>query len=87
MDNLSGNQELQSSSVDILLAQLKKLSHADRVLLGLYFYEKLSIEEISVILSTSPRMVESDLERIAPYLELKPISTHESRDAFSEIFG
>lgn len=78
---------MQFSQIDILLAQLKKLSRADRILLGLYFYEKLTIQEIAVILGISPKSVEADLERIAPCLEFEPASSREPRDVFSEIFG
>ncbi len=77
----------KSGNVDIMLGQLKKLKRNERVLLGLYFYEQLSIEEIAFILKKSVSEVQSQLEQILPRLILNTKKDAQLEPFLFEISG
>lgn len=72
MGNTKMYQPNNSNEVDILMGQLKELSHPERVLLGLFYFEQLSAEEIAPILSMKVSQVYENLNRILPHLHQKP---------------
>jgi DNA-directed RNA polymerase specialized sigma24 family protein len=80
-------QHRKKLEVDILLQNLKKLSQDDRVLLGLYFYEKLSVEEIATVLRWEMGQVKRSLDQIIPLLTSKQPATNEFEHSFTEFFG
>lgn len=75
------------AKIDILIHQLKKLSQDERILLGLYFYEKLTVEEIGAVLHREPSAVVQILKRILPHLHVKQESLSDQQNLMSEIFG
>lgn len=77
----------RSRRVDILLGQLKQLNKEERVLMGLYFYEQLSLEEIAFVLGKSEEEVQAQLEQILPRLILKPEETSSFEPIVFEISG
>ena len=87
MEKITAGETGRNEQVDILLEQLKALSQEDRILLGLYFYEKLSFNEIAVILNRNVQAVEQHIQRISAYISVKTAAMAESEDHFMEIFG
>ncbi len=53
---------------DILLSQLRELSLNERTILGLFFYEKLTVIEIATVLNWQIQKVENTLQRVLPRL-------------------
>ncbi len=77
----------RSRRVDILLGQLKQLKKEERVLIGLYFYEQLSLEEIAFVLHKSVEEIQKQLEQILPRLILKPEESSNFEPIGFEISG
>ncbi len=80
-------EDLGSVRVDIVMDQLKKLDKNERILIGLYFYEQLSIEEIAVILSIDERDIREQLYRVLPKLRFISETEINSNTIFSEVYG
>ena len=87
METALFDDSIKQTEVDILLQQLKQLSRNDRVLLGLYFYEKLTVEDIASVLSIEQKKVKTALNRIIPYLKKKPFSVKSRNKSYLEISG
>lgn len=56
---------------EILVSELKNLAEADRLFVGLFYYENLSYEEIAEILGTSIYKASQNHERIIKVLKEK----------------
>lgn len=54
------------------LENLKKLDSEEQVLVGLYFYESLTVDEISVILEKDRKDVDVSLRKIFSKIVKKP---------------
>lgn len=54
------------------LENLKKLDSEEQVLVGLYFYESLTADEISVILEKDSKDVDASLHKIFSKIVKKP---------------
>jgi len=87
MNDVKTESPVLPVEVDILLEQLKKLSREDRILVGLYYYEGLGVEEIAGILNWNAEKVRTGLNRIFPHLFLKPSSSSDEMDMILELFG
>lgn len=72
-----------SAALDITLERLKQLNRQERILIGLYFYERLSIDEIAVVLQKSNRSVQSMLEEVFPKL-FQEVVTVDNLEAVSQ---
>ncbi|GEM_PF-6541799 len=72
-----------SATMDITLERLKQLNRQERILIGLYFYERLSIDEIAVVLQQSSRSVQSMLEEVFPKL-FRDVVTEENFEVVSQ---
>jgi len=55
------------------LENLKKLDSEEQVLVGLYFYESLTVDEISVILEKDRKDVDVSLHEIFSKIAKKPV--------------
>lgn len=58
------------NDVDILLENLKRLRREERILIGLYFYEQLTISEIRDVLHRPIEEIREELARLLPMLVL-----------------
>jgi len=87
MKGSMNKEDLGSVRVDIVMDQLKKLDKNERILIGLYFYEQLSIEEIAVILSIDERDIREQLYRVLPKLRFISETEINSNTIFSEVYG
>ena len=66
---ISRNRESTSGlSLDITLGRLQTLEKQERILIGLYFYERLSVEEIAIVLQQSSDSIQTMLDGIFPKL-------------------
>ncbi|GAB4339043.1 MAG: hypothetical protein Kow0037_23600 [Calditrichia bacterium] len=72
---------------DILMEQLKKLNQEDRVLIGLYFYERLTLDEMSIVLEQSNEVLRKRLTELIPMLKLRPVTNHNYSETQIEMFG
>ncbi len=72
-----------SAALDITLERLKQLNRQERILIGLYFYERLTIDEIAVVLQRSNQSVQSMLEEVFPKL-FQEVVTVENIEAVSQ---
>ncbi|RMF61112.1 MAG: hypothetical protein D6748_02390 [Calditrichaeota bacterium] len=72
-------------NVDITLGRLKKLSKSERILVGLYFYERLSIEEIALVLQKSNQSIQEKLNQIYCKLLNEPVSEQSLNLASQEV--
>ncbi len=87
MGKVKTGNPVSSWEVDVLIGQLKKMSRNDRILVGLYFYEGLSVEEIALILNWSTEKVRVGLNRIFPRLVVKSSASSDEKDLVLELFG
>lgn len=72
------NRHHLKPEVDILMGKLKKLSSQDRMVLGLYFYERLTVDEISGLLGWSGAEIEKMLKKIFPEIVMNPLEMNHS---------
>jgi DNA-directed RNA polymerase specialized sigma subunit len=87
MKNIPVEGTVPSDKVDILMEQLQKLRQEERVLIGLYFYEELSIEEISDLLSIKAIRVKEMINQILPKLLLTGERQEKLNKSFLEAYG
>lgn len=59
------------------LENLKKLDSEEQVLVGLYFYESLTVDEISVILEKDSNDIDVSLRKILSKIVKKPAGKEE----------
>ena len=59
------------------LENLKKLDSEEQVLVGLYFYESLTVDEISVILEKDSSDIDVSLRKIFSLIVKKPAGKEE----------
>jgi len=59
------------------LENLKKLDSEEQVLVGLYFYESLTVDEISVILEKDSSDIDVSLRKIFSLIVKKPAGKKE----------
>ncbi len=72
---------------DIVVAALKQLSNQERVILGLYVYEGLNVEEIAEVLNQSSMKVTSWLQEIFKKIQLVHVENDPYGDLVNQIFG
>ena len=53
-----------SNNGEFALAHLRDLNRNDKILVGLYFYESLSIEEIALVLQESSEQIQSKVNAL-----------------------
>ncbi len=80
------NRHHLKPEVDILMGKLKKLSSQDRMVLGLYFYERLTVDEISALLGWSGAEIEKMLKKILPEIVINPLEMNHSEYSSLEMF-
>lgn len=86
METFRVEQNQHPVDVDILLGQLRKLEKADRLLVGLHFFEKLTIEEIALIMGLTPDEVQNHLDRIKPLL-ITTMTEDQATETISEMMS
>ena len=87
MKNNPVQDSVPTDRVDILMEQLQKLRQEERVLIGLYFYEELSIDEISDLLSIKAVRVKQMINQILPKLMLSGNRQKKIDKSFLEAYG
>lgn len=65
---------------------LKQLNRSERILVGLYFYESLSTEEIALVMQKSTDVVEGALENVFVKLTQSVTVETESAEFAAELF-
>jgi DNA-directed RNA polymerase specialized sigma24 family protein len=78
---------LKANSADILLQKLKRLSREERILLGLYFYEGLTIQEIVEVLHWDTFKIQSMLENLFPDVNFFNENSWEPENVFAAFSG
>lgn len=58
----------QAPELQVLLDRLKGLEHEERIIIGLYFYESLTVEEIAAIVNQQSEQITRLLQQIYPKL-------------------
>ena len=69
MQTPSAEEEALKGEQDELIEKVKMLPHKYRVVIHLFYYEELSVEEISVILKKKPSTVRTQLTRARALLK------------------
>jgi DNA-directed RNA polymerase specialized sigma24 family protein len=72
-------------SSDKILEALKKLESEEQILAGLYFYESLSVEDISVVMQKARKEVRSSLNTIFTKISGTPLQTDKARIFTSDV--
>lgn len=78
--------EKKGVNLDITLGRLKQLSHEERILIGLFYYEKLSVPDIATALQTTAEQVQKALLKIYPKLFPSSGPSH-AKKAVAETVG
>ncbi|GAB4380502.1 MAG: hypothetical protein Kow0042_30630 [Calditrichia bacterium] len=87
MKNSLPRQGTSRIEMDILMEQLKKLSRKDRIIMGLCFYENLSVEETAEILGESTEYIKERLAKILPAMQSRKLSAQNESSALSWAVG
>lgn len=87
MKSIPNVDSINFEDVDILMKQLKKLDRDERVLIGLFFYEQLSVDKIAEILSLESSRVRRKIDRILPQLIVTPESAEQPGESLRELYG
>ncbi len=73
--------------VDITLGRLKQLNQTERTLIGLFYYEELTVEEIAIILQRDKDQVQTDINNIFPKVFASPSRQEALGKMTSEVIG
>ncbi len=78
MSKQNGSQ-LKPTQVDITMGALKNLDYHERILVALYYYERLTVEEISELLGKDAHSIQQQLDqihaKIAHFLQMETTSS------------